>query len=76
MELEKLLFNMFKDDAFKNTESLKSKIGSLIKRVDFRELYTKIINYQVEKYGGQLRKYERKNIDYQATKLMILNKKR
>ena len=54
MELEKLLFNMFKDEKFRNTESLKSKVGKLADNIDFRELYTKIINYQIDKYGEQL----------------------
>lgn len=68
-----MLFNMFKDDAFKNTESLKSKIGSLADNINFRELYTKIINYQIDKYGEQKCAYEKQGIDYEHTLFTKIN---
>lgn len=62
-----LLFNEYKDTAFKNTESLKSKIGDLQFAVDFKELYAMIVNYQLDTYGEQLHKHEKQGLDYEHT---------
>lgn len=73
MDKEELLFKMFKDEKFKNTESLRSKIGSLKDTVDFTKLYKRIINYQIDKYGEQLCGYEKMGIDYEHTNFTKIN---
>jgi hypothetical protein len=73
MDKEELLFKMFKDEKFKNTESLKSKIGSLKDNIDFTKLYKRIINYQIDKYGEQLCAYEKQGIDYEHTLFTKIN---
>ncbi len=62
-----LLFEKYKDTPFKNTESLKSKIGDLQFAVDFKELYAMIVNYQLDTYGEQLHKHEKQGLDYEHT---------
>lgn len=62
-----LLFEQYKNESFKNTESLKSKIGDLQFAVDFKELYAMIVNYQLDIYGEQLHKHENQGLEYEHT---------
>ena len=73
MEYQKLVFNLYKDVAFKNTESLKSKIGKLIDKIDFKKLCVDIINYQIDRYHTQLHKHENIGLDYEHTVYTKLN---
>ena len=50
---EEYLFNKYKDEHFNNSGDFKKRIREY-KEVDASELYKRIINYQVKKYGGGL----------------------
>jgi len=57
----KLLFNLYKDDAIKNTQKFRDEISTKY-RLNIREtteIFTNIVNYQINKYGCQLGKYLR-----------------
>ncbi len=69
--IEGVLFNKYKDEILHNSEYFKFLIKDY-KDVNKENLYRKIVNYQVEKYGEQLyqrgkkigRDYENLNKDF------------
>lgn len=50
--IEKLLYLKYKDRAFSNKNDFKQKLSKY--NIDLDNLYIKIINYQVKKYGRSL----------------------
>lgn len=48
------IFEEQKDKAILSIKHLRKLYSDIKEDIDFRELYTKIINYQIKKYGGQL----------------------
>ena len=52
--VETLIFETFKDKFIKNAEVFKKKIKNDYGYKVSQELYTKIVNYQVKKYGGTM----------------------
>ena len=51
--IEGVLFNKYKDEILHNSEHFKSLVKDY-KEVNKENLYRKIINYQIDKYGEQL----------------------
>lgn len=56
MDKEELVFNLKKDTAYKSSRDFKEDIirNLKIKDIDFRNVYVRIINYQIRKYGEPL----------------------
>lgn len=52
--VEQLIFEAFKDKFIKNAEAFKKKIKNDYGYKVSQELYTKIVNYQVKKYGATM----------------------
>ena len=52
---ENLIFNMFKDTSVIGAKKFKAKIEKMYSGVDYSTIYRKILNYQIEKYGDELR---------------------
>ena len=62
--LEDLLFEMYKETCIGNAEKFKKMVAKKHKLKDANNLYIKIINYQVNKYGGSLDgRYANKNYE-------------
>lgn len=51
---ELIVFNKYKDKVFRNSSTLKGEITKKYKNIDVTKVYTKIVNYQINKYGGAL----------------------
>ena len=54
---EECMFSQFKDKPFKNAVVLKGAITKHYKDIeekDAEKIYTRIVNYQIEKYGNVL----------------------
>lgn len=51
---EEYVFHKYKNRCFKNAERLKSELIRKYKDVDVGDLYMRIVNYQVKKYGTSL----------------------
>lgn len=51
--IENYLFEIFKDSAFKGSGEFKRVLKDFID-IDYTRLYTRIVNYQVKKYGTNL----------------------
>lgn len=51
---EKIIFEEYKDKAFENSSSFKKEIKDKYNYIASSDLYTRIINYQIKKYGGSL----------------------
>ena len=71
--LEGVLFNKYKDENLHNSEYFKSLLKKQnIKGINVENLYRKIVNYQIDKYGEQIsrghvkmgRDYENINKDF------------
>lgn len=59
---EEFIFQKYKDRSFVNAETLKGEILKKYPGVKADKLYVRIVNYQVNKYGQQLkRRIERFN---------------
>lgn len=56
MNKEELIFNMKKNTPYRNAREFKEDIikNLKIKDIDFKDVYAKIINYQIAKYGEML----------------------
>ena len=56
MNKEELIFNMKKNTPYRNAREFKGDIikNLKIKDIDFKDVYAKIINYQIAKYGERL----------------------
>ena len=52
---EEMIFREYKDRSFVNAETLKGEILKKYPGVDAEALHVKIVNYQVSKYGKQLK---------------------
>lgn len=52
---EEFIFQNYKDKCFINATTLKNEIAKHFKNVNVNELYIRIVNYQVKKYGETLR---------------------
>ena len=52
---EECAFVQFRDKCFKNAENCKRKILKKYKDIDVNNLYIRIVNYQLKKYGDILR---------------------
>lgn len=54
MNKEEMIFHLKKDYPYRNSKEFKKDIKNNFKMEDlnFREVYTKIINYQIKKYGN------------------------
>ena len=52
---EEMIFREYKDRSFVNAETLKGEINKKYPGVDAFKLYVRILNYQVNKYGKQLK---------------------
>lgn len=52
---EECAFAQFKDKCFKNAETCKEGIIKKFKGIDVNNLYIRIVNYQIKKYGEVLR---------------------
>lgn len=65
--LEGVLFNKYKDENLHNSEYFKSLLKKQnIKDVHAENLYRKIVNYQIDKYGEQLsRGHVKMGLDYE-----------
>lgn len=59
MSKTKLLFNLYKDYTIKNSEEFKGKELSKYRLSikELTEIFTSIINYQIDRYGCQLGKF-------------------
>lgn len=49
------LFYMYKDKPITNKDNFVHTLKGFNKQIDLRALYTKIVNYQIEKYGNTIR---------------------
>ena len=52
---EECAFIQFRDRGFKNAETCKGNILKKYKDIDVNNLYIRIVNYQLKKYGDILR---------------------
>jgi hypothetical protein len=50
---EELVFNKYKDGYIESCKKFRKEVSEF-KNIDAREVYTRIINYQVATYGGSL----------------------
>lgn len=56
-QIEKIIFNMYKEDSFKSMKELKNKIKNQFHNINdkmLKELCLEIYNYQILKYGNCL----------------------
>lgn len=51
---DKIIFALYKDKPIKNRHKFMIEIEKYKNEINARELYTKIVNYQIDKYGGVL----------------------
>lgn len=54
MFYDNLLFEMFKDKCLKSKERFTRTLGELGYKVDIGDLYRRIVNYQIQKFGCTL----------------------
>lgn len=54
MDVEELIFNMYKDTQLGTVSKFRSKFYKKFKNINWYELYAKINNYQIKKYGISL----------------------
>lgn len=54
MNVEKLIFLMYKDTQLGTVSDFKSKLKEKFDGIDWYKLYAKISNYQIKKYGSTL----------------------
>ena len=71
---EELLFNKYKDTKICNSDYLRSRFHDA--DIDLTRLYTRIVNYQVDKYGCNLAFKGSQGIDYADTKRDIIKDKK
>lgn len=67
MNIEQLVFTMYKDEDFKGRKALRDKIRKQFKDItdkQLNEVTLRIYNYQVDKYGGSLVNLPREKLDY------------
>jgi hypothetical protein len=55
MDKEQLIFELYKDKPISNTTEFKKMLNGKFKVTDVMELYVKIVNYQIDRYGMSLR---------------------
>lgn len=53
--VEEYLFEVYKDKAITNKDLFIHGLKNFRKQIDLRELYTRIVNYQIDTYGNTLR---------------------
>lgn len=58
---EKILFEIYKDSSEINSKEFRDRLRNKHKDINFSDVYTKINNYQIKKYGQTL--------DYRVYKL-------
>lgn len=71
---EELLFNKYKDTKICNSDYLRSRYKDT--DIDITRLYTRIVNYQVDKYGCNLAFKGTQGVDYADTKRDITKDKK
>lgn len=71
---EELLFNKYKDTKICNSDWLRSRYSD--NDVNLTRLYTRIVNYQVDRYGRNLAYSGRQGVDYADTKKDITKDKK
>jgi hypothetical protein len=71
---EELLFNKYKDTKICNSDWLRSRYSD--NDVNLTRLYTRIVNYQVDRYGHNLAYAGRQGVDYADTKKDITKDKK
>lgn len=54
MTREDILFALYKDKATNGSKEFKEKLKKYKKEVNLTDLYTRVINYQIDKYGVSL----------------------
>lgn len=69
--LEQKIYEEQKDKSIVSMNHLKNKYVDLKEEVDFKEIYIKIINYQIQTYGGQLA--DPNQIEYYYLKFLRTN---
>lgn len=63
---EELLFNKYKDTKICNSDYLRCRYND--PDIDLTRLYTRIVNYQIDKYGSNLAYKGAQGLDYVDTK--------
>lgn len=60
MNIEELIFEMYKNQTLTSAKKFKNDIQKNFKNIDCYDLYRRIVNFQIEKYGCALntRNYE------------------
>jgi hypothetical protein len=71
---EELLFNKYKDTKICNSDYLRSRYKD--SDVNLTRLYTRIVNYQIDRYGHNLACAGRQGVDYADTKKDITKDKK
>ena len=69
--LEQKIYEEQKDKSIVSMNHLKNKYVDLKEEVDFKEIYIKIINYQIQTYGWQLA--DPNQIEYYYLKFLRTN---
>lgn len=54
MKKEDILFALYKDKSINGSESFYKEMKQYKNEVNLRNLYTRIVNYQIDKYGTTL----------------------
>lgn len=54
MDVEELIFNIYKDAPLGTVSKFRNKLVKKFKGINWYELYAKINNYQIKKYGASL----------------------
>lgn len=60
---EDCIFEELKDTCYRNAKDFKEKLMKKYKDVDASDMYLRVANYQIKKYGGILRGYNKINGD-------------
>lgn len=59
MDKKELIFNLHKDEVINDCSKFKNEISKQynLNKKDSHDVYAKIINYQLDKYGGQINNF-------------------
>ena len=61
---EKIIFEEYKDKAFENSSAFKKEIKDKYNYIASSDLYTRIINYQIKKYGRSISYSNATGVDF------------
>jgi hypothetical protein len=72
---EDIIFSLYKDKPIRTAKEFRKEIENKYKDVNTKELYLRITNYQLDKYGHSLWDYDNEYKTYDDYKLNIISAK-